>query len=201
MRVHFEHRAPAYRAEYQRIFARTERFDQPFTGLVFDRALLGASRMYHDAELHRTVLELADSRVLRLNRAATCVDRVRDVWVRHEAPSAATMASVAQLLGISSRTLRRRLAAENTSYDLVASTTLAERARSLLAIEQRTIHETALALGYSDTSAFHRAFKRWTGTTPSASRAVAERTEPEKSAARSARRPRQLAAPRKRSGS
>jgi len=81
------------------------------------------------------------------------------------------MFTVARALSISTRTLRRRLAAEGTSYDAVAHATLAHRARTLLAVERRTIRETALALGYSDASAFHRAFKRWTGTTPSACRA------------------------------
>ncbi len=170
-RVCFAYRAPSYRAEYRRVFRGLERFDQPFTGVVFDRALMDAAPMYHDEELHRTVHELAASRVLRLTRGARCVDRVRDVLARHEAPSAATMSSVARALSISPRTLRRQLAAEGMSYDAVAQAALAQRARTLLAVERRTIRETALALGYSDPSAFHRAFKRWTGTTPSAVRA------------------------------
>jgi AraC-like DNA-binding protein len=170
-RVSFAYRAPSYHAEYRRVFRGIERFDQPFTGIVFDRALMDAAPMYHDEELHRTLRELAASRVLRLTRGACCVDRVRDVLARHVAPSAATMFSVARALSINRRTLRRRLAAEGTSYDAVARAALAQRARTLLAVEQRTIRETALALGYSDASAFHRAFKRWTGTTPSACRA------------------------------
>jgi AraC-like DNA-binding protein len=187
-RVSFAYRAPSYRAEYRRVFQGIERFDQPFTGIVFDRALMDAAPMYHDEELHRTVRELAASRVLRLTHGARCVDRVRDVLARHEAPSAATMFTVARALSISTRTLRRQLAAEGTSYDAVAQAALAQRARTLLTVERRTIRETALALGYSDASAFHRAFKRWTGTTPSACRADGAAAGRERTTRRSHRR-------------
>ena len=69
-------------------------------------------------------------------------------------------------LYLSARSLRRRLAAEGTCYEVVATEALITRAHRLLSVEERTIEETAYALGYSEPSAFHRAFKRWTGTTP-----------------------------------
>jgi len=168
VRVCFEHAAPAYRSEYRRIFAGAECFGQPLTGIVFDRALMGAARRYHDEEFYRTLCELADNRILRLARGTSCVDRVRDFLAAHAAPGKATMVTIAHALGMSTRSLRRRLAAEGTSYDVVVTDALASKARRLLSLEQRTIEETAHAMGYADTSAFHRAFKRWTGTTPRA---------------------------------
>ena len=165
-RVYFEHAAPDYRAEYARVFSGSERFDQPLTGIVFDRGLMDASRPFQDGELHRALRELADARVLRIARGACCADRVRDFLAAHPAPGKATMEETAQGLDLSARSLRRRLAAEGTCYEAVATEALITRAHRLLSVEERTIEETAYALGYSEPSAFHRAFKRWTGTTP-----------------------------------
>lgn len=82
----------------------------------------------------------------------------------------ADMKAVARALGLSVRSLRRRLAAEGASYGEVANAALATVAKHLLREKQHSIQETAFELGFSDASAFHRAFKRWTGTTPSAYR-------------------------------
>lgn len=78
------------------------------------------------------------------------------------------MEVVACALELSMRSLRRRLAAEGKSYNAVEKDALAIVARRLLRDEQRSIQEAAYEMGFSDTTAFHRAFKRWTGTTPSA---------------------------------
>jgi AraC-like DNA-binding protein len=167
LEVCFEHAAPAYRAEYERIFCGAERFEQPFTGIVFERTLMNAARRYRDDEFHRTLCTLADSRVSRLERPGSCIERLRAVIARHGARSRLGMDAVAREIGVSTRSLRRRLASEGTSFDAVVNDTLARRAIRLLSVERMTIQETAYALGYSDTTAFHRAFKRWTGKTPS----------------------------------
>jgi AraC-like DNA-binding protein len=168
LRVCFEYAAPAYESEYQRIFAGAERFDQPRTGIVFDQALMGAARRYHDEEFYQSLAELGHTRVLRLDRGVSCVDRVNEFLATHAAPGKVNLDGVAQALAMSPRSLRRRLAAEGTSYGVVVNEALASRARRLLSVEQRTIEEAAHAMGYSERSAFHRAFKRWTGTTPQA---------------------------------
>jgi AraC-like DNA-binding protein len=76
------------------------------------------------------------------------------------------MRAAAQALGLSPRTLRRRLHEEGASYHAVVEGALALLAKQLLADERRSIQETADAVGFSDPGAFSRAFKRWTGSTP-----------------------------------
>lgn len=166
--VNFEHAAPPYRSAYERVFMGAERFDQPVTSIVFEREVMDARRRYRDEEYYGTLCRLAESRVARLGRGASSVAAVLDVVAAHTAGGKIGMGEVAQALGISTRSLRRRLAAEGASFDAVLNEALAAKARHLLTVEKRTVQQTADDLGYSDRTAFHRAFKRWTGTTPRA---------------------------------
>jgi AraC-like DNA-binding protein len=76
------------------------------------------------------------------------------------------MPMVASALGVSERSLRRHLTEEGKPYPRLVNEALAVLAKSHLLDERRTIAETALELGFADNTAFHRAFKRWTGLTP-----------------------------------
>jgi len=80
------------------------------------------------------------------------------------------MASVARALGLSARTLRRRLDEEGTSFRKVLDGALGTLAKRLVAGGDQPIEAAAYAMGFAHPSAFHRAFKRWTGATPGASR-------------------------------
>jgi AraC-like DNA-binding protein len=169
-RVSFEHPAPVYSAEYERIFEQVVHFEQPFSEVVFDRALLNAPSPHKDEGVHEALRALAERSIMRLAQRAPYALRVRDLLVQHGYPQRMDMESVARTLGLSVRSLRRRLASEGKSFHEVESDALAAIAKHLLRDKQRTIQETADEMGFSDTTTFHRAFKRWTGTTPSAYR-------------------------------
>jgi AraC-like DNA-binding protein len=166
----FEYRAPPYVAEYQRIFEGTARFEQPFSGIVIDRALLEARTVNHDAEFHALLQKQAEKRASRIAQTQTYSERVREVLLQGAASRSADMNAVARVLGLSARSLRRRLSEEGASFAQVLQGALATQARALLADEARSIEDTAYAMGFSEPSAFHRAFKRWTGLTPKAYR-------------------------------
>jgi AraC-like DNA-binding protein len=74
---------------------------------------------------------------------------------------------LAEALHLSLRSLQRRLAEEGTSYEKLLTATRRELALSYLAGRRHNISEIAYLLGFSDTSSFTRAFKRWTGQPPS----------------------------------
>src|SRR5262249_48691500 len=111
-----------------------------------------------------------ERRTMRLTHGVPYALRVREFLVQQGSPRRIDMETVARALGLSVRSLRRRLASEGKPYSAVENDALAIVAKHLLRDKQRTIHETAYEMGFSDTTTFHRAFKRWTGTTPSAYR-------------------------------
>jgi AraC-like DNA-binding protein len=164
--VSFAYPAPPYRAEYTRIFEGTERFEQPFTGIVFDRTLLDQPAPHPDGAVHDALEAVAEQRLLRITQSTPWSMQVHEILVRHATPHRCDMLMVARSLGMSTRSLRRRLAAEGKSYNAVFDEALASVAKRLLQGKQLTIQETAYELGFSDARTFHRAFKRWTGMTP-----------------------------------
>jgi AraC-like DNA-binding protein len=89
--------------------------------------------------------------------------------VREELPTGATEATVSRRIGLHPRTLSRRLTARGTTFRSIVDNERLERARQLL-VTEGSIDHIARQLGYSDGSAFSRAFKRWTGTSPTAFR-------------------------------
>lgn len=166
--VSFAYPAPAYRAEYARVFEGRARFDQPYTGLTFDRALLDRPAPHKDDDLHEALSSLAERRLMRILDRTSYALRVRELIVREGVTQRSDMLDIARALGMSTRSLRRRLSSEGKSFTEVANDALAFVAKQLLRREQRTIQETAHEMGFSDPRVFHRAFKRWTGMTPGA---------------------------------
>ena len=87
-----------------------------------------------------------------------------------------TIIRTADRLGVSQRTLQRRLQDAGSSYKQVVDQTRMEIARRLLSGTGRRIKDVAMALGYVEPRSFTRAFERWTGTTPRAYRCGLLRT-------------------------
>ena len=79
--------------------------------------------------------------------------------------------AVARRLATTPRTLQRRLARARTSFEALCDDARKEAAQTYLADTTLTIAEVTYLLGYSEPTAFHRAFRRWHGTTPQAFRA------------------------------
>jgi len=165
-RVSFAYAAPSYHQEYARIFADAALFEQPFTGIVFDRRLLATASLHEDEELQQALHTIVQRRMPQHTDQSPCALRVRELLAREGWPKRPDMETVASTLGLSVRSLRRRLADEGKSYRAVENDAFAIVAMQRLRDERGTIQEAADELGFSDTTAFHRAFKRATGTTP-----------------------------------
>ncbi|MGI9324083.1 MAG: AraC family transcriptional regulator [Pseudomonadales bacterium] len=98
------------------------------------------------------------------------ISKVKRVVVEQLPSGTPSQEEVARLLATSSRTLQRRLAEQGTSYRNLLTAVRQELSRAYLADRAIPLTEVSYMLGFSDTSAFSRAFKRWTGQTPASFR-------------------------------
>jgi AraC-like DNA-binding protein len=164
--VQFEHVRPDYHHEYIKAFGPVVRCGQPFTGLEFERRLLDRPHLHRRPELHALLCAGAEHYLERLTRPQTFAERVQALLRTQPSMRTIDMRVAAHTLGISVRSLRRRLAEEGSSYRAVTQAALQDSARAMLRDPQCTLQAAAHALGFADASAFHRAFRRWTGLTP-----------------------------------
>lgn len=109
-------------------------------------------------------------KLLERRRARSGISsRVRDIILRQPG-QAADMEAVAAELCMTSRTLRRHLADEGTSFRALRDEVLMTLAEELIGTARMKLSDVAERLGYSDAAAFSHAFKRWKGVTPGAAR-------------------------------
>lgn len=161
--VSFEHARPPHARAYARAFGGAERFSQPFTGVEFDRALLDRRQLHHHPELYSVLHGEAETKLEQMARGQSFVDRVKQYLLSVPPRRMPDMSGVARDLGLSTRSLRRRLADDGASYKAIVQSVLEIRATQMLGDPNRTIQETAAEMGFSDPAAFQRAFKRWKG--------------------------------------
>lgn len=174
--AYFPYAAPAHRSEYTRIFGGREVFSHSFTGLSFDASWLDRAQPHRSPELRRLLQAQADQALAKVDRDAPLVERVRRWLSAQPLQTRPTMDEVARDLGMSARSLRRHLSGEQVPYDELVEDARAARAKDLLADPRCSVQEAGYALGYETPGAFSRAFKRWTGTAPTAYRAPRQST-------------------------
>lgn len=123
-----------------------------------------------DSALGAAIRAHCDHLLAALPRTERTVDRARRELAVMLSRGDATVHTLARALAMSERTLQRRLADDGTSYQELLDETRAALARRYLLEPEVSVEEIAFLLGYSQVRAFQRAFKRWTGRSPSAFR-------------------------------
>jgi AraC-like DNA-binding protein len=158
---------PAFTAGIRHFFPCPVSFDQEVNSVTFSARHLDAELIRDEAEFQE-FLKLAPYYLVIEPQAATrsITHRIRGILgddFRDEMPS---FEELTGLLNMSARTLRRRLEKEGTSYQRIKDNARRDVAISLLSREGKTVSEVAEQVGFSDPSAFHRSFKKWTGQSP-----------------------------------
>ena len=169
--VRFGHPAPPDPSHHHRFFGTPVIFGTGENALVLPAALLDAPCLRADKALLAVLDRYAGDRIERAPRTTSFADRARAALLedlRGGEPSAERLAG---RLKTSVRTLNRTLAAENLTYRKLLDHLRQELACRHLADDRVSIAEAAFLLGFSELSAFYRAFKRWTGQTPANFRA------------------------------
>jgi AraC-like DNA-binding protein len=155
--------APADLSEYARIFSCPVYFERPVNAFVLDRALLSLEVQGADAALAEILTRQADAVLARAGNPEGLVEKVQRVICTEMKGEAPALSRVARQLGLSPRNLQRRLQEEGTSFHKLLDQTCHEIAVHQIQKQRLPASEVAFLLGYSEVSAFHRAFRRWTG--------------------------------------
>jgi AraC-like DNA-binding protein len=166
LEARFSYSAPAYADEYERILRLPVRFDAGEDGVLFPISMMDSLNPSADATLRQLLERYAADQLAKIPTGARFSQRVRACILSMLPLGSLTADTVAAQFSMSSRTLRRRLREEATSYQEILDDVRAELARHYLAKEKRGIDEVAFLLGFSDPSAFTKAFRRWTQQTP-----------------------------------
>lgn len=163
----FAHPAPEDTNAHVAFFGCAVEFAGAYTGFELDHAAL--ERLVPpipNPALAQFLSQQAAEIVARVETGSGVVGEVRAVLVAKLLEGGGDMLTVARGLGSHPRTLRRKLKAEGTSFQALLEETRREQAAELLRRPSLSITEVALLLGFSETSAFTRAFRRWFGVPP-----------------------------------
>jgi AraC-like DNA-binding protein len=164
--VEFSHPAPADVSEHERIFRAPLSFGRPTSALLLPPEALDLPLAQADAALLSLLERQIQERVARLPQGESVVDRARRLLAGELSGGLPNVETVARQMRMSPRTLHRRLREGGTSFRALLDGLRHDLAARYLAEEQMPIAEAAFLLGFSEASAFHRSFKRWTGQTP-----------------------------------
>jgi AraC-like DNA-binding protein len=169
MEVRFAHKKPHDLAPFREAFACPLRFNARVTAVAFDSKWLDAPVAGADPLMHRYMRERVEAIAESLEEdVASEVHRL----VRGSiADPELSLGKLAAQLSLAPRTLNRRLRGSGTSYAKVLEEVRRSAACQYLVMTHLPVGRIAPMLGYSDVSAFSRAFSRWFGTGPSAWRA------------------------------
>ena len=168
VKVRFRHGGPASGAEYERIFECPVEFRQSEDALILPRETISLPSLYANSEVLEAVQPVAERLLAELGRTAWTV-RVR-MALQPDLSVAGHVDEVAAKLGVSRRSLQRRLAAEHSSFARVLDQTRQDKSLDLIQRRRITVAAIASQVGFADARAFARAFQRWTGLSPSAFR-------------------------------
>lgn len=165
--VCFSYERPADTSAAEEFFDAPLRFGTGRTQIVVDASVLDVAVNRSDTQLARILERHCDELMAKLPDQESLLARVHRAIAASLASGDPGLGAVADQLGTTARTLQRRLSDAGTSHKQLLDDMRRDLALRYLKDPNLAVSEAALLLGYSETSAFHRAFKRWTGQSPS----------------------------------
>ncbi|KAB2700563.1 MULTISPECIES: AraC family transcriptional regulator [Brucella] len=164
--------APVHRQDYHKFFGAPVLFDQPVTRLVFSSSYLSLPIIRSDVALDSFLREAPANILIRYRHDNDLSARVRAQLNALPITDWPSFEELAKGLGMSVPTLRRRLRGEGQSFGTIKDELRFVIAERFLQENRLSVAEVAAELGYSEPSAFYRAFHKWMGQSPGRFRTV-----------------------------
>ena len=169
--VHFKQHEPTYRDEFARIFRAPVVFASDRNAFLVEQAWVTLKNPLASRYAFGVLTQKAEALIAALEGAHSVRAEVERLIMPILHTGGANMERIAAKLGVSRKTLFRKLKAEGVTFDKVLDDLRHRMAVDYLSARKVSVNETAYLVGFSDPAAFSRAFKRWTGRSPRALRA------------------------------
>jgi AraC-like DNA-binding protein len=165
--VHFCHPAPKNILIYEQYFRCKIRFSQPNTQLILPIQELSKPFKHSDRTLQSLLVQQAEALLEKLPHRPSASDfRIQQAILQGLQKGLFQIEHIAEQVNMSVRQLQRQLQLQNTSFQERIQAIRKMMSEQYLEDPHLSLQDIALLLGYSEQSAFQRAFKQWTGLTP-----------------------------------
>ena len=164
--VYFQHPAPGDISAFKSIFRCPLKFNQPHSTLVFKKNYLDYKLPKRSPYLYKLLLKHIDGLSRKILPTPTFTDSVKSTLETQLSKDRVDAENIAKKLHMSRHTLYRRLKSEGISFHDLVDEVRKEKAYEYLNKGKHSLSDIAFLLGFSELSAFSRAFKRWTGMSP-----------------------------------
>jgi AraC-like DNA-binding protein len=172
-RVSLTHGRSADTSEFRTFFGCDVTFGAPVDRVVFSKSSREVPLVGADPYLNKLLVKYCDQAIADRSAKRSSFGLSVENAIALLLPHGKIQASeIARKLGVSRRTLARRLSSEGLTFAGIIQSLKSDLARRHLADETLSISEIAWLLGYQDVSAFTHAFKRWTGRAPTTLRGI-----------------------------
>jgi len=166
LRTEFSYAEPAHSAEYRLMYSPELHFNQPHTLLAFEASYLDLPVVQNERSAKEFLRTAPESILLKYKNGSSLTARVRRRLRQFLPGTVPDFEQLAEQMCITPATMRRRLHEEGESYQSIKDQLRRDLAISYLSHSKRSVMDIAVELGFSERSAFHRAFRKWTGASP-----------------------------------
>jgi AraC-like DNA-binding protein len=164
------HPAPRSIAAHEEWFGCPVRFGADLDAILYAEETLARPNILADEGISKYLTAHLDAELSEITREPAIVTQARAAIAQALSEGAPKMAEIARGLGLSARSFHRRLSEHGMNFQALTEQTRRDLAEGLLKDESQSLAEIAFLTGFSEQSAFTRAFKRWVGATPAAYR-------------------------------
>jgi AraC-like DNA-binding protein len=166
LRAEFSYTEPAHSAEYRLMYCAALSFNRPHTLIAFDSSYLDLPVVQNERSIKDFLRTAPESILLKYKNVSSLSAKVRRRLRQCLPGEVPDFEELADELKMTPATVRRRLHEEGASYQSIKDQLRRDLAISYLSHSTRSVMDIALELGFSERSAFHRAFRKWTGASP-----------------------------------